>query len=154
MTLFRNSAGFERLLALVCKSILVLLILSECCTAQKPPPTPSSIYERTHLSIVVVVTADKDAKPVGQGSGFIVGKNKIVTNHHVIDGAAAVIVVFADGATSEVEGVIADSPTRDLTILAVNTGTRAALRLGDELSVRQLSLQDRAGVRYLTKMDA
>ena len=137
MTLFRTSPRFERLLALVCKIILAPLLLSQCCFAQKPPTTPSSIYERSHLSIVVVVTADKDAKPVGQGSGFIVGKNKIVTNHHVIDGAAAVIVVFADGATSEVEGVIADSPTRDLTILAVNTGTRAALRFGDELSVRQ-----------------
>src|SRR5262249_40393612 len=34
-------------------------------------------------------------------------------------------------------GVVADSPAHDLTILAVKTGTRSPLRLGDELSMRQ-----------------
>jgi len=73
----------------------------------------------------------------GQGSGFIVSKNRVVTNHRVIDGAAAVIVVFADGGTSAIEGIAADSPARDITILSVDTGTRPALKFGDELSVRQ-----------------
>jgi hypothetical protein len=108
------------------------------CSAQtKLPTTPSTIYERTHLSVVVIVTADKDANPTGQGSGFIVAKDKIVTNHHVVDGASSAVVIFADGSSAEVAGIVADSPTMDLAILSVKTGVRSALRLGDELSIRQ-----------------
>lgn len=108
------------------------------CNAQSNSPnTPSAIYERTHVSVVVIVTADKDANPTGQGSGFIVAKNKIVTNHHVIEGASSALVIFADGATAEVNGIIADSAPRDLAILSVQTGSRSALKLGDELSIRQ-----------------
>src|SRR5258707_7418480 len=89
--------------------------------------TPSAIYERTHISVVVIVTADKDANPTGQGSGYIIAKNKIVTNHHVVDGAFSAVVIFADGATAEVDGIIADSPARDLAILSAKTGLRSAL---------------------------
>jgi S1-C subfamily serine protease len=136
MRRFHRSAALDRCLSLRLGAFLLGII--PLCNAQtKLPTTPSTIYERTHLSVVVIVTADKDAKPIGQGSGFIIARDKVVTNHHVIEGAAAVVVVFADGSTSEVEGIVADSPARDLTILSVNTGTRSALRFGDELSVRQ-----------------
>ena len=118
-------------------SILVAITATVCNAQTKPANSPSAIYERTHESVVVIVSADKDAKPTGQGSGFIVSKNRVVTNHHVIDGAAVVIVVFADGGASEIDGIAADSPARDITILSVYTGKRPALSLGDELSVRQ-----------------
>src|ERR1700730_12089358 len=100
---------FQRSLALnLCVSLrlgaFLLGIIPSLCNGQtRPPTTPSTIYERTHQSVVVIVTTDKDAKPSGQGSGFIVAKDKVITNHHVIDGAGAVVVVFADGSTSEVE---------------------------------------------------
>lgn len=102
-----------------------------------PQETPSAIYEQTHLSVVVVITADSDDKPVGQGSGFIVAKDRIITNHHVLTGASSVVIVFADGETARVEGVTGDSPTRDLTVLSVPTGKRQPLNIGDELSVQQ-----------------
>jgi S1-C subfamily serine protease len=117
---------------------LLAVVLAGVCDAQiKPANDPTVIYERSHQSVVIIISADKDAKPIGQGSGFIVSKNRVVTNHHVIDGSAGVLVVFADGATSVVEGIAADSPTRDITILSVDTGTRPTLKFGDELSMRQ-----------------
>ena len=119
---------------LICFGILGVILY---CPETQAQNTPSAIYERTHLSIVVIVSADKDAKPIAQGSGFVVSRNRIATNHHVIEEAAAVIIVFADGGTSAVEGIVADSPKKDLTILSVETGTRPALKFGDELSVRQ-----------------
>lgn len=136
---FPHSARFRRLLVSLCKVVFVPLLVSDVSAAQvqRPTTTPSGIYERTHSSIVVIVTADKDAKPIGQGSGFIVAKNRIVTNHHVIDGATSAIVIFADGVISEVEGIVADSAAKDLTILSVNTSTRSALKFGDEMSIRQ-----------------
>lgn len=81
--------------------------------------------------------ADKNSKPFAQGFGFILAKNRIVTNHHVVEGAAEALVVFADGNSERVEGVAADSPARDLAILAVNTGSRLPLKLRDQISVRQ-----------------
>jgi S1-C subfamily serine protease len=119
-------------------SLLLLVLIPGLCGAQgRPPSAPAAIYERTHLSVVVIIVGDKDGNPLGQGSGFIVAKDRIVTNHHVLEKASNAIVVFADGATSEVEGIVADSSTRDLAILSVKTGARAALKVGDELSVHQ-----------------
>jgi Flp pilus assembly protein TadD len=99
--------------------------------------SPASIYEHAHASIVVLATVDKDNKPIGQGSGFIVSKDRIVTNHHVLAGASNVLVFFADGESVVVDGIVSDSPRRDLAVISAKTGTRSALRLGDEFSVRQ-----------------
>src|SRR5262245_45689824 len=90
-----------------------------------------------HSSVVVLLVFDRNSKPFGQGSGFVVAKDRVVTNHHVIEKASDALIVFADGTSESVEGVVADSPAHDLTILAVKTGTRSPLRLGDELSMRQ-----------------
>jgi|HubBroStandDraft_2_1064218.scaffolds.fasta_scaffold01212_4 S1-C subfamily serine protease len=117
---------------------LLLLLFPAVAGAQSSGPvSPSTIYERSRPSIVVIITADKNSKPIAQGSGFIVGRNRVVTNHHVIEDAENALVVFADGTSALAEGVAADSPARDLAILVVKTGPRAALKLGDELSVKQ-----------------
>jgi len=84
-----------------------------------------------------VVPLDKDNKPLGQGSGFIIGTNRVVTNHHVLADAASAAVIFADGGTEVSEGFVADNPGRDVTVVVVKTGSRASLRLGDELSLKQ-----------------
>lgn len=99
--------------------------------------TPTAIYDRAHSSVVVIVTTDKDNKPKGQGSGFVVSKDRIATNHHVLASASDAVVFFADGTYTVVEGIVADSEARDLIIISAKTGSRPSLRLGDELSVRQ-----------------
>jgi S1-C subfamily serine protease len=127
-------------LCCISRSVAILLGLTfpAICSGQIAQPiSPAVIYERTHSSVVVVLIVDKDSNPIGQGSGFIVGKNRVVTNHHVIKYAATVFVFFADGASEEAEGILADSVARDLTILVVQTGSRSPLKLGDELAVRQ-----------------
>jgi S1-C subfamily serine protease len=118
---------------------LLIFFIPAVCVAQSKTPqvSPADIYERTHSSVVVVIVFDGNEKPTGQGSGFIVAKNRIVTNHHVVQGAADALVVFADGTSELVAGVAADSPARDLAILVVKTGPRLPLTLGDEDSVRQ-----------------
>jgi tetratricopeptide (TPR) repeat protein len=111
---------------------------STICNAQtNSAASPATIYERTHLSIVVLATVDKENKPIGQGSGFVVAKDRIVTNHHVLAGATNVVVFFADGESAVADGVVSDSPKRDLAVISAKTGSRSPLRLGDELSVRQ-----------------
>jgi hypothetical protein len=118
-------------------TLLNCLIAALCFAQAAPQITPADIYAHSHSSVVVVIVADSDEKPIGQGSGFIVAKNRIVTNHHVVEGASDALIVFADGTSERVEGVAADSPARDLAILVVKTGARLPLKLGDELTVRQ-----------------
>lgn len=118
--------------------VVSVLLPSTICDAQtNVAASPANIYEHTHLSIVVLATVDKDNKPIGQGSGFVVAKDRIVTNHHVLAGATNVVIFFADGESAVADGVVSDSPKRDLAVISAKTGSRSPLRLGDELSVRQ-----------------
>lgn len=126
--------GLTEVLAL---AVLLVLFVNSAQAQTKSRNAAGLIYERCHASVVVVVPLDKDDKPLGQGSGFIIAANKVVTNHHVLAESTNAVVLFADGGTERVEGFIADNPTRDITILSVKTGTRAPLKVGDELSLKQ-----------------
>jgi S1-C subfamily serine protease len=76
-------------------SVLAFSIPAVCVAQSKTPQvSPAAIYERAHASVVVVIVGDKNSKPIGQGSGFIVARNRVATNHHVIEDAASVLVFF------------------------------------------------------------
>ncbi len=69
----------------------------------------------------------------GEGSGFVWSdEGYIVTNHHVIDDADRVTVIFADGTQVEAE-VLGSDPDSDLAVLKVNmeAGHLRAVTLGD-----------------------
>jgi serine protease Do len=76
----------------------------------------------------------------GLGSGFLISTDgKIVTNHHVVDGADSVTVNLADGRKFEAE-VVGSDPLTDLALLkieadvdlpAVTFGPSTDLRVGD-----------------------
>jgi tetratricopeptide (TPR) repeat protein len=117
--------------------VLMVLAASFSQAQTRPQSEGSLIYDRCHSAVVVVVTLDKDNKALGQGSGFIIAPNKVVTNHHVINGAINAVVMFADGQTEAVDGFLADNASRDIAILSVRTGGRAPLKVGDELSLKQ-----------------
>jgi S1-C subfamily serine protease len=58
-----------------------------------------------------------DAKEIGNGSGVVITETgDILTNFHVIEGAARLTVLFFDGSESEVAVASAD-PSRDLALL-------------------------------------
>ena len=109
---------------------------SVCAAQSKPAPTPADIFRQARSSVVLIVGSASNDK-VAQGSGFIVGKDKIVTNYHVIAGLSAAYVLFADGRTEAVAGVVAADADQDTAILQVRTGTRPALALGDELNLHE-----------------
>jgi S1-C subfamily serine protease len=83
---------------------------------------------------VIVASAQNEQ---ALGSGFIIGQNRIVTNHHVVQGMSEAFVFFSDGKVLPVSEVIYDSAEQDLIILGVETGRRRPVTLGDELSLRQ-----------------
>ena len=75
------------------------------------------------------------------GSGFVIEGGHIVTNHHVIEDAKAIKVVFNDGDEVEAELVGSDK-TCDIAVLKVKTqksltpvkiGDSSAVRIGEEV---------------------
>ena len=80
----------------------------------------------------------------GEGSGFVwSAQGHVVTNHHVIEGADRVTVVFADG--SEFEAVVLGSdPDADLAVLSIDAPAERLrpVALGDssQLNVGQLAI--------------
>ena len=108
--------------------------------------TPREIYKRDAPG-VVFVTADVEqaASPFspgqdGQstGSGFVIGKGgSIVTNAHVVEGAASVRVRFGDGRTKRAR-VAGRDPSTDLALLLVDP---------DGLDLEPLELGSSKGVQ-------
>jgi S1-C subfamily serine protease len=93
-----------------------------------------NIYEQVNPSVVNITRyaagtslqglrgsfQEGDLVPLGSGSGFVWdSEGHIVTNHHVVEGAAEVQVTFSDGTASVAEIVGAD-PNSDLAVLKIN----------------------------------
>ena len=74
-------------------------------------PTVSQIYQRVRPSVVIIRTAG------GLGTGVIVAENgTILTANHVIAGARAINITFADGTTAQAAVASAD-PKQDIATL-------------------------------------
>lgn len=90
-------------------------------TGGKPVSKTTEIYKGTVDAVVQVETMSSDGAKIGQGSGFLVSADgKIVTNHHVIAGAAKAQVRLANGAVFPVDYIVADDDRQDITILKVS----------------------------------
>lgn len=96
--------------------------------------TYTEIVDEVTPSVVTIVT------DVAEGSGVVYSEDGyVVTNNHVVEGAGAVEVRFADGTVGEAE-VIATDPTQDLAVVQVSGvddmqpidfGDSDALQVGD-----------------------
>ncbi len=78
---------------------------------------PAQIFNRARPSVVVIVADDQNTQREALGSGFLVGRDRVVTNHHVVDDMKEAYVVFSDGKVKLVSGVVVDSVQQDLIIL-------------------------------------
>lgn len=115
----------------------VLVLLAVPVHAQiKGSVTPEAVYAKSKASVVTILTFDANRAPLAQGSGFIVGKNRVATNYHVVAGSTSASIIFDDGSMALVTSVISGSEPKDLVIIETETGNRPALPLGDELQLK------------------
>ena len=97
----------------------------------------SALAERTKPSVVLLTVEDASGHKLGTGTGFFVSTDgRIVTNHHVIEGAAAVTATLADGSKRAVTGILADDADKDIAILDAEGEGFPALSLGDSNAVK------------------
>jgi S1-C subfamily serine protease len=102
------------------------------------------LAELAKPSVVLLTISDaKDAK-AALGTGFFVTKDgRIVTNHHVIDGASKVTATMSDGHDVKIVGILADDPANDIAVLQavpgdyppLTLGATTGLRMGDEIAI-------------------
>lgn len=108
--------------------------------ARKPNPpviavrTVSDVAHDGSRAMVTILTSDSAGKPLEQGSGFVVSPDgKVVTNFHVIDGAKAALVKFADGGMYTVDQIIGADKSVDIAVLKLSSSGKefSVLRTGD-----------------------
>jgi S1-C subfamily serine protease len=101
----------------------------------------AAIYGRVNPGVVAIFAYGAGTEGDALGSGFVVDmEGHIVTNMHVVSGAAMIEVDFPSGVMAEAE-VIAEDPDSDLAVLRVDAaaeelhpltlGDSALLRIGD-----------------------
>ncbi len=86
----------------------------------KPSDTMSSeeIYAKIAPSVVEIITYTRSGAELSLGSGFFVDdEGVVVTNHHVIEGAASATITTSDGLEYKVTTVLADDKDKDLAVL-------------------------------------
>jgi S1-C subfamily serine protease len=114
---------------------LFFAAISSSTAQHNTPQTPATVFRQTRLSVALIVGAGGDE--VAQGSGFIVAKNRVVTNYHVIEGLSEAYVRFSDGHTEAVQGVVTADKSQDIAVLEVPTSGRPSLPLGDDIALRE-----------------
>lgn len=74
-------------------------------------------------SVVTVRPTNAFGLEESYGSGFFITPDKVVTNHHVIDGAHGVNIILNDSTILKAKHIVAMDTSRDIAILAVNVPT-------------------------------
>lgn len=106
-------------------------------TTAAPPEVPdgavASITQVAESAIpsIVAVTARIDGLPSG-GSGLVYSEEGfLLTNHHVVENATDLAVIFADGIAYDAE-VVGSDPLTDIAVLRTPRPDLTPIRLGSE----------------------
>jgi len=99
--------------------------------------TPREIAQAAFPSVVILVLQDSKGQPTSLGSGFVLRDGLVVTNRHVIEGAASGYSrIVGAGVKYTIAGTAAVDAAHDLAIVAVNGLKAPALPIvGDDSEV-------------------
>lgn len=98
--------------------------------------TAQEIAKKAFRSTVLLVMEDANGQPFSLGSGFFVRDGEIVSNLHVVEGAAKGYAKLVGQKTKyDLEGITAVDPERDLVVLKISARSQA-LPLGNSDAVQ------------------
>jgi hypothetical protein len=105
-----------------CWFLLLLLAAPAASFAQE---SLTGLVRRVKPAVVLITAFDERGAVRARGTGFLVGANQVVTNWHVIEGAARAEVKTSDGKGKAfpVEGVLASDYDGDLVLLRAEIPT-------------------------------
>lgn len=94
------------------------------------PADATRVYRAVEPSVVAVLVESTQGD--GEGSGVVWSADKVVTNHHVVDGARSVRVGLASGERLAAT-VVASDPLTDLAVLDVERTDLPPVEVADRL---------------------
>ena len=113
--------------------IILLLLLAAIASAQTTvSKQPAEIARDQAKAVVLLEPLDDQGRAMGQGSGFVVTPGgAIITNLHVIQGAASVRVKLPSGDVYQTADLVAFDQYKDIAILKIKGFQLSTVRLGD-----------------------
>ena len=102
------------------KVVCICLLLAVGFTARADEKL-IELVKNVRPAVVLITTFDANGQPTTNASGFFINdKNRIITNHHVIEGAYSATVKTSSGREYPVEGIVAKDIESDIVKLSVN----------------------------------
>lgn len=108
-------------------------------------PSIADVVEKAYPGVVTITTEQyvsdifsRQVTQTGAGSGWVLDKTGIiVTNNHVVEGAAKIMIQFADGRSYEGNSSnVSRDPLTDLAIIKVDLKDLPAATIGNSSSLR------------------
>ncbi len=110
------------------------VLLFPLMTAWVSAQNAEQIYKSASKSVMTLYVHDSKGRVIGNGTAFLVDANGIaVTAYHVLEGAQAATVKFADGKSYRVLGVIDANPAQDIAVIRIDHKGRPALRVNRQV---------------------
>jgi len=99
--------------------------------------TPRQIAANAHAALLLIRALDAHGDTLGLGTGFLVSPDgRFVTNYHVIQEAAQLVVKVLDGAEYRDVQLVAADPASDLALMQIpNASNLPALRMGSDAAM-------------------
>ena len=115
---------------IVCSIFFLVVLAGGPAFAQNK--TPKEIAREISRAVVIIEALDDRGSVTGQGSGFIVTPNgAIVSNLHVVQGAAMVRIKLPNGDVYKTADVVESDDAKDLVVLKVKGFQLPVVNLGD-----------------------
>jgi serine protease Do len=91
------------------------------------------VFKAARSAIVEIVTQDKSGSPLLTGTGFFISNDgKLVTNRHVVDGAATIVAKTEQGSFFVCKGILAEPKDADIAILKFDANNVPYLTLATD----------------------
>jgi S1-C subfamily serine protease len=126
-----NPAGQK--MRITIKTILLALFIHASVFAQnRALKSPSEIAREQSKAVVIIEALDERGSVIGQGSGFIVTpQGAVVTNLHVVQGAASLRVKLPGGDAYKTSDLIDVDDVKDIAIVKIKGFKLPVVTLGD-----------------------
>ncbi len=87
------------------------------------PQTEGSgaIFEKNKTSVVFVVAMDSDKMEIARGTGYVIGRDLMVTNYHLLSQAKNAEGLDINGKKVKIEGIVSFDATTDMAVVKIKS---------------------------------